>query len=401
MGILTFSSTPSPGPPSATCSTTQPLEVVVPTRPPPSTTNSPQRSQISQPNTPQSLTTPRSHRFGSLDHSQKCSAIYEDSGSEKSFVTATSGEIEPGPGIITKHDIPFAADLVIYPEDQEQIGKQPEHLEEREQGVQEQPSNSNVTVSMPGQPKNGRETAPHRSKMFSESETTFNVTSDSQHGHNPVPATAQKQNRTGTASVMSTASATVRNESVVAGDRVAEETATAAEDEHFIMERWMKTLFYSASGDGGLSSTANGDLQQYPVSSTCVLFWVGFIAPWCWLVGGWVQPRDISALEDEMKREKSKERVSMDLDRETVSRGRDGAGLKKWILPDPSSSFKVTSRAPSVSSTTTLCPKEIEEARLATTDPWVKRCRTASIIGGVVLGLGLIVMVVVMGVVMR
>jgi hypothetical protein len=45
------------------------------------------------------------------------------------------------------------------------------------------------------------------------------------------------------------------------------------------MERWTKTLFYSASGDGGrglLSAANGGDRKQYPVSSNlrAVLGWV-------------------------------------------------------------------------------------------------------------------------------
>jgi len=112
-------------------------------------------------------------------------------------------------------------------------------------------------------------------------------------------------------------------------------------------------------------------------------------------------PRDVSFLENKMKHEKLKENIRMDMNGETVSRGEDGAGLKKWIMPNPSSSFKATARAPSISSATTLCPTEIEDARLAATDPWVRRCRIASIVGGVVLGLGLIAMVIVIGVVMH
>lgn len=296
-------------------------------------------------------------------------------------MTATGGETGPGPGITAKHDTPSTAVPVIYPEDQGQ------------------PSNLNVVTSTPGHAQIERETPQHLGKTFSESETTFNITSDPQHGYNQVPATAQKQNRMGAASVMSIASTTVRNESVMADDRVVGETLTIVEDEDFIMERWIKTLFYSASGDKGLFSAAKGgDRKQYPVSSTCVLFWVGFVAPWCWLVGGWMPPRDALILETGTKGEKLKGKASMDVDREALSHEGDGTGLKKWILPDPSSSFKATVRAPSISGTATLSPREIEEARFTAADPWVRRCRIASIVGGAVLGLGLVATTIVLGV---
>jgi len=165
------------------------------------------------------------------------------------------------------------------------------------------------------------------------------------------------------------------------------------------MERWMKTLFYSASGEKELFSTAKGGEQKLYPSSACVLFWVGFVAPWCWLVGGWMPPRDASLRGNEMKEDQLKEKASMEVDREAVSQGEEGGGLKKWILPDPSSNFRATTRAPEISSTATLCLKELEDARIAVADPWIRRCRIASIVGGTILGLGLITMVIVLAVV--
>lgn len=313
-------------------------------------------------------------------------------------MTATSGETEPGPGVITKHDIPSTADLVTYPEDRGQTGEPLEHVGGYEGNVRF--SSSNVVIPMTVQPHVERGRGQHHSKAFSESETTFNVTSDSQHGHNPVSSAIQRQNRIGTASFMSIGSTTIKNESTIADDRVVEETATIVEDDRFIMERWTKTLSYSASGNKELfSAVKGGDRKQPPVSSTRVLFWVGFIAPWCWLVGGWMPPRGASVLENEMKYEKLRGKTSMGMGRAAVARGEDGTGLKKWIMPDPSSSFKATARVPSISSATTLCPMDIEEARLVATDPWVRRCRIASIVGGAILGLGLITMVIVLGVV--
>lgn len=106
-------------------------------------------------------------------------------------------------------------------------------------------------------------------------------------------------------------------------------------------------------------------------------------------------PRDAPSHENEAK---LKEKVSMDGDREMVPQGEEGGRLKKWIFPDPSSSFKATTRVPLMSSTTTLCPKEVEEGRLAVADPWIRRCRIASIVGGTILGLGLITVAIVLAV---
>lgn len=308
-------------------------------------------------------------------------------------MTASNGGTEPDPGVMTKHDMPSTAELIIYhqDQDQEQTEQELEHIEEHERVVREQPSSSNVGISALEQRKN---------KRFSDSETTFNVAPDPKSGPSTVPATVQKPRGTGTVSVMSIASTTVRNESVVAEDGVVEETATLVEDDQFIMERWTKTLFYSASGGKELLSTANGgEGKQYPVSSTCVLFWVGFVAPWCWLVGGWMMlPRDASLRESETR--KLNEKVSVDVGRGTVPQGEEG-GSRKRTLPDPSSSFKTTARAPSIPSTTISCSKEVGEARIAAADPWIRRCRIASIVGGAILGLALIAMAIVLAVVME
>ena len=335
-----------------------------------------------------------------MDNSQRCSAIYEDTASEKSFVTAGSGETEPGPGVITKYDIPSTVKFIIYPQDEEQIERGPEHVEGRVGDVQEQPSSSSAAVPVPERPRIEREMEQDQSKRFSESESTFDVAPGSEKRPSVVPASSQKHRGTGTASVMSIASTTVKNESVTADDEAIKETATIVEDEQFIMERWMKTLFYSASGGKDLLSTAKGgERKQYSVSSTCVLFWAGFVAPWCWLVGGWMSPRGASLPEKEGKEGKLREKISVDVDREMTSRGEDGGGLKKWILPNPSSSFKATARVLPTPNTTTPSPKEVEEARLAIADPWVRRCRIASIVGGTILGLGLIAVFIVLGVV--
>ena len=250
-------------------------------------------------------------------------------------MTAESGSTEPGPGVITKHDIPSTADLVIYPQDQET--EESGHVERRERDTQEQPPSSKVGESVSGKPRNELETGRHRGRGFSESESTFNVALDIERRPSVIPSTLQKPRGVGRASVMSMASTTVKNESMIGDDGVVEETATVVEEDQFITERWMKTLFYSASGGKELFSTAKGgEGKQSRPSSACVLFWVGFVAPWCWLVGGWMPPRDIPLHENEMKEEKLKEKVGADVDRGVISRGQEGGGLGKWVLPDPS-----------------------------------------------------------------
>ena len=309
-------------------------------------------------------------------------------------MTATSEEAGPHQDAIVKHDIPSTLGFIIYPQDEEYGGREPEHVGGRAWGVQGQPSSPNVVVSVPEQSRTEREMGRRQSKKFNESGSTFSAVPGSEKRFSTIPTSSQKPKEIRTASVMSMGSTTIRNESVTAEEGIIEESATVVEGDEFITERWMKTLFYSTSGGRELFSTAKGgERKQYPVSSTCVLFWVGFIAPWCWLVGGWVPLRDASLRESRIRRLKEKPGVR------GVPRREDGGGLRRWILPDPSSTFKATTRAASTSNDTTLPPREVEEARLSVTDPWVARCRVASIVGGTILALGLIAMVIVLGVI--
>lgn len=110
-------------------------------------------------------------------------------------------------------------------------------------------------------------------------------------------------------------------------------------------------------------------------------------------------PRDTPFRENETE-DKLKEKVGVGVDGQAVPQGEEWGGLKKWILPDPSSNFKATAKTSSTSSTATLCSREVEDGGKTAVDPWIRRCRIASIVGGTILGVGLIAMVIVLAVVM-
>lgn len=107
-----------------------------------------------------------------------------------------------------------------------------------------------------------------------------------------------------------------------------------------------------------------------------VLFWIGFIAPWCWLIGGWlIEPRRPAAYN---------------------SRAQGGPLLPLWTGKGKSveriHSIKMqhgypfvapsaTSLTPASYSRVVLTPKPVNPPR----NPWVRRCRIAAVTSGVII----------------
>ncbi|KAH7882974.1 hypothetical protein F5I97DRAFT_160243 [Phlebopus sp. FC_14] len=126
--------------------------------------------------------------------------------------------------------------------------------------------------------------------------------------------------------------------------------------------------------------------QQWKASSEKVytvrmLFWFGFIAPWCWLIGGWLVA--------------SKKRQNL---------GRGGSLLPLWTGRSMQSVETVKFQhgypfvAPSVLTLTPpsytrviLTPKHSRETK----NPWVRRCRVAAITSGIITVVGFVTALVV------
>ncbi|KAG1737517.1 uncharacterized protein EDB91DRAFT_481315 [Suillus paluster] len=116
------------------------------------------------------------------------------------------------------------------------------------------------------------------------------------------------------------------------------------------------------------------------------LFWVGFIAPWCWLIGGWL----VKAKKND-------------------SYGRSGSMIPLWTGKSAQTvgSFKMQPLhhgypfvAPSVQSLTPPSYSRAVHSRgpfLVARSPWIKRCRIAAGVSGIIIMLLFIAALVVVG----
>jgi hypothetical protein len=122
--------------------------------------------------------------------------------------------------------------------------------------------------------------------------------------------------------------------------------------------------------------------QRHGATSACVLFWIGFVAPWCWLIGGWLPA----------------------LSREKISKGK-GLLLPTWRMRPEKDKAVVPLHhrfvGPSLDSLTKLeSSVSVEKMSLPSmpyVDPWIHRCRVAAMMSGLLLMVALILCFVVIG----
>ncbi|KIJ16363.1 hypothetical protein PAXINDRAFT_10815 [Paxillus involutus ATCC 200175] len=162
----------------------------------------------------------------------------------------------------------------------------------------------------------------------------------------------------------------------------------------FIDRRFAPSSLYLTSPSERESTRKAGarwTLRTERVDTIQVLFWVGFIAPWCWLIGGWLIPPKSSA-------------------RHGYQNGSSGGSglLPLWTGKSTSTQgFHATKMqhgypfvAPSVLSLTppsythvVLTPKPFRGLR----NPWVRRCRVAAFTSGIIIVVAFVVALVVVG----
>lgn len=63
----------------------------------------------------------------------------------------------------------------------------------------------------------------------------------------------------------------------------------ASSSESFLQRRWLKSLSFGS--DRFVLPPGAVPQHKAQPSHACMLFWLGFVAPWCWLIGGWLLTR--------------------------------------------------------------------------------------------------------------
>jgi hypothetical protein len=164
---------------------------------------------------------------------------------------------------------------------------------------------------------------------------------------------------------------------------------SAKRSSSFIDRRFEESALYLGSHTECSSARQASDkwAKQTENSDTAkTLFWVGFIAPWCWLIGGWL-----------VKAKKN--------DRYT----RGGAMLPLWTGKSARSggTFKMQPLhhgypfvAPSVQSLVPPLYSRTAHPRgpfLMARSPWIRRCRIAACVSGIIIMLLFIAALVVVG----
>lgn len=136
-----------------------------------------------------------------------------------------------------------------------------------------------------------------------------------------------------------------------------------------------------------------------------VLFWTGFIAPWCWLVGGWMLARNgQTMLEGRSSSEKGPvlPLTSREADLRASQR-RAGAPGSLWSKTKVSSAEVWASlRGGGARDGAGGWPRRLRlrgdsttTAQRALMDPWVSRCRVAAVVSGmIILALCIVALVV-------
>ncbi|KAF8452486.1 hypothetical protein L210DRAFT_3518760 [Boletus edulis BED1] len=178
----------------------------------------------------------------------------------------------------------------------------------------------------------------------------------------------------------------------------------------FIDRRFAPSSLYlppTSERDSAHKAGSKWALHLERVDTIQALFWLGFIAPWCWLIGGWL----ITA-----KPPPRRYPSGSGYDGYHSSLGGGGSSLPLWTNTKSVQSFDSMRMhhgypfmAPSVltlmppppppyqsqRAAVVLTPKSVGLGRRGTRNPWVRRCRIAAVTSGVLILVAFLVALVV------
>ncbi|KAI0752709.1 hypothetical protein C8Q80DRAFT_1267217 [Daedaleopsis nitida] len=207
-------------------------------------------------------------------------------------------------------------------------------------------------------------------------------------------------------------------------------------DESFmenLEKRWLKGLSFGSGAFVHPPSARNRPRARAGLTCACLLFWVGFVMPWCWLIGGWLLTRAGEVPEEERgpllpvwRADRRRDghakarRRDVDSGRREVAKARDAAaetGVKEGKRPDrpvpqadtagdaaerrtkskswyPLLAPSVESLAPSDKSGGSMRRLKRYWPSSRRIDPWIRRCRIAAAVSGVLIFAAFVVAIV-------
>lgn len=310
------------------------------------------------------------------------SVIYEDSLRTISFITARSAhdtnsdpDLERGPEEPDEYDLGTASGSFNYDE---------EHDDEDDVTPDTTPEGGRHPSPYGYNRAEGTDEYSHMSLPSDFYDIELNPTHRTPNADSP-PSRVQGYS---TPSILETISRRSRS---AASDATAVETA--------IQRRWLRGLSFGSYRTERGQWGAKDDSARGAITSACILFFVGFFAPWCWLIGGWylstsgeIKP-DGQYLQTVPWKWPRRRRA-----RNVVKPPKADVKLRYTLSPFWRSRVQETmpmSPVDSRASITSLRSLKKEEV-VFDIDPWVVRCRIAAVISGLLLAAGIIVVLVVL-----
>lgn len=169
----------------------------------------------------------------------------------------------------------------------------------------------------------------------------------------------------------------------------------------YVGRRWTTSLSF---GSDLLRFTKSRESQETPKRPTpaCLLFWVGFVAPWCWMIGGWMLTKSGETKTGEGKGGKLRPLILplWNSKKKNSEKGVD-KGEAKEVVQGYGFGNGYPFVAPSVE-TLTPSAKQLQlkwtsQEKPRSLDPWVKRCRVAAVVSGILLLVAFVAVCVVIG----
>jgi len=159
----------------------------------------------------------------------------------------------------------------------------------------------------------------------------------------------------------------------------------------YVGKRWTRSLSFG-SDILLFSKSRESHQKQRHMTPAHMLFWLGFVAPWCWMIGGWMLTRS-----GKTKGEGGGSSIRLPLWKKGSDKGKGGedAGLVNKQGYGFGHGYPFV--APSVESLT----PSIKMMKMKTQkgpnslDPWVARCRVAAVTSGILLLVAFVVAIVV------
>lgn len=165
----------------------------------------------------------------------------------------------------------------------------------------------------------------------------------------------------------------------------------------YVGRRWTTSLSFGSDLLNFQTKSRESQKSQSQTTPACLLFWLGFVAPWCWMIGGWMLTRGGKTRAQEGSSGGRFRPLLLPLwnSRKTSEKGIEGGKVQEGYTLGKGYPFV----APSVDTLARSNDDHKTQSQTAPNelDPWVRRCRKASVVSGFALFVIFIVVCVIIG----